>query len=137
MHRRAMVVRVPGRWAVSVDLRCCRVVHSCRVRPRFGPESLTGVVCSPWLGGRGEHEAGSGPRRSTLAFGYSGFVHRLRGTISLVDEELLPVAVLTTDDGVEVVGVMERADGSLVRRDGERLDLVSVVVVLGLEPLAA
>jgi hypothetical protein len=33
-----------------------------------------------------------------------------------VDDELLPVAVVTTDDGVEVVGVIERADGSLVRR---------------------
>lgn len=54
-----------------------------------------------------------------------------------VDDELLPVAVMTVEGGVELVPVAE-VEGELVdRRTGAPLELVSIVVVVGLEPLAA
>lgn len=50
----------------------------------------------------------------------------------------LPAAVITREGGADVVEVLERADGVLVERAGGReVDLLDVVVVLGLEPVAA
>lgn len=49
------------------------------------------------------------------------------------EDELLPAAVVLTDEGRDLVPVVE-VDGVLVdRRDGAPVDLPSVVVVVGLE----
>lgn len=126
-----------ARWGSVVRWGRGMVLHRWQGATVVGPEVLdvggTLPVALPLRGAPRPDPA----RRSTLNPAIAWVVHRAEGTIVGMDDELLPVAVLTTDDGVEVVGVTERADGSLVRRDGEPLDLVSIVVVLGLEPLAA
>lgn len=53
-----------------------------------------------------------------------------------VIEELLPVAVLTSEDGGAELVLVEEVDGALVERgSGRPVDLVSLVVVLGLPEL--
>lgn len=48
-----------------------------------------------------------------------------------------PVAILTSEAGVEIVPIVEIDGEILDRRSGAPIDLVSVVVVLGLPELVA
>lgn len=67
----------------------------------------------------------------------SGFVTVPRGSVFGVEKDLLPVAIVTVEGGVDLVPVAER-DGELVdRRSGAPIDLVSLVVVLGLAELSS
>lgn len=51
-------------------------------------------------------------------------------------EELLPVAVVTADEGGAELVLVEERDGVLVdRMSGDELDLVALVVVVGLPEL--
>lgn len=60
----------------------------------------------------------------------------MSGSVSEALEELLPVALVTTEEGVKLV-LVDEVDGALVEREsGAELDLVSVVVVVGLPELA-
>lgn len=60
----------------------------------------------------------------------------MSGSVPVALEELLPVALVTTDEGVELV-LVDEVDGALVdRSSGEPVDLVSLVVVVGLPELA-
>lgn len=61
----------------------------------------------------------------------------MSATVTRELEELLPIAVLTSEGGVDVV-LVEEVDGVLYdRASGAELDLVSLVVVLGLPELEA
>lgn len=61
----------------------------------------------------------------------------MSATVTRELEELLPIAVLTSEGGAEVVLVEERGGVLYNRASGEELDLVSLVVVLGLPELEA
>lgn len=55
-----------------------------------------------------------------------------------VVEELLPVAVVTGEDGGAELVLVDEVDGVIVdRATGEAIDLVALVVVLGLPVLEA
>lgn len=61
----------------------------------------------------------------------------MSATVTRELEELLPIAVLTSEGGAEVVLVEERGGVLYDRANGAELDLVSLVVVLGLPELEA
>ena len=59
------------------------------------------------------------------------------GKILVMEDALLPAAVVLEDDGPRLVLVVEVGGALFDRETGEPLDLASAVVVVGLEEIAA
>lgn len=61
----------------------------------------------------------------------------VRGKILVMEDALLPAAVVLEDGGPRLVLVVEVGGALFDRETGEPLDLASAVVVVGLDEIAA